>query len=340
MVKSDTGVASGWSFFEPFSVDLWIAIAVTMAAWPAAIFAVEMLSLRSKLKYNFKEMYNGLEEATWRSLWALQHGATFEVTSLGARIAAICFAFFALILSSSYTANLAAFLTVKRTNAIRSVYDLGGLAVSSVPVYIPRLKSQYGIIASDANITGIEGVTAAAELVAQGLLAAFLYDDTVEQYVAATFPGCAVRVLTDKIQPFDYGVAIKKGTNPELVANFSKAILNVQEQGLVSQYEDRFLLKDSPCSAANNDGESARISFNSVYGLWVILGAGLVAGLLIMLVVRRQRNKAWEAHKKEMEGLPNGVAPDKVLDSRKFHHRKSDLDHMKSNLVEAMNGDE
>ena len=334
MVKSDAGVASGWSFFEPFSPDLWIAIAVTMVLWPAAIFAIEVFSLRSKV--NYRETYYGLEEATWRSLWALQHGGTFEVTSLGARIAVICFAFFALILCSSYTANLAAFLTAQRVNKIRSVYDLTGLAVSSVPVYIPRLKSQYGIIASDANITSIEGVQEAAHLVAQGILAAFLYDDVVEQYVAATFPGCAVRVLPDRVQPFDYGVAIKKGTSPELVANFSEAVLSVQEQGLVTQYEDRFLLKSSPCSLANQDNGSARISFDSVYGLWVILCAGLVAGLVIMLIVRRHRLKKWEEHKTEMAGLPNGVAPDKAEKHRGFVHSRSDLEDMKSNLVETM----
>ncbi len=305
-----------------------------MVAWPTAIFVIEVFSLRSRV--NIKEMYFGVEEATWRSLWSLQHGGTFEVTSLGARVAAICFAFFALILSSSYTANLAAFLTVQKVNSIRSIYDLGGLAVASVPVYIPRLQSQYGIIASDANITGVESVAATADLVARGNLAAFLYDNAVAEYVAGTFPGCAVRVLPDKIQPFDYGVAFKKGTNPEFIANFSSAILNVQEQGLVTEYEDRFLLLNSPCASASS-GDSARISFDSVYGLWVILGAGLVAGLIVMIAVRSRRIKAWKAHKKAIEGLPSGVVPEKSAELNGFATRdkKSDLDHMRSTLVDA-----
>ncbi|KAL4527734.1 hypothetical protein Ndes2526B_g08591 [Nannochloris sp. 'desiccata'] len=335
MVKSDVAVASGWSFFEPFSTDLWIAIAVTMFAWPASILAIEVFSLRSKV--NYKEMYYGLEEATWRSLWALQHGGTFEVTSLGARIAAICFSFFALILCPSYTANLAAFLTVQRSNMIRSVYDLSGLAVSSVPVFIPRLKLQYGIFASDANISDVEGVVEEAELVAKGALAAFMYDNVVEEYVAATFPGCAVRVLPDKVQPFDYGVAFKKGTDPELVSNFSIAILEVQEAGLVSEYEEKFLLKNGPCSSANADGvDHDRISFNSVYGLWVILCAGLVAGVIVMVFVRRHRVKAWEAHKKEMAGLPNGVAPDKRQKHNAFVRTKSSLEDMSSDLIDTI----
>jgi len=334
MVKSDAGRASGWSFFEPFGIDLWIAIAVTMFVWPAAIFAIEILSLRSKV--NYRETYNGLEEATWRSLWALQHGGTFEVTSLGARIAVLSFAFFALILCSSYTANLAAFLTTQRTNTIRSVYDLSGLAVSSVAIYIPYLKSQYGILALDANISDVEMVVAEADLVAKGSLASFMYDNVVSEYVAASFPGCAVRVLPDKVQPFDYGIAFKKGTDPELVDSISTAILTLQEQGIISQYENRFLLKNSPCSGANADTSSDQISFDSVYGLWVILCAGLVAGVIIMLFVRRHRIEAWEAHKKELAGLPDGVGPDKEEKHNEFVHTKSDLLRMPSDVLNIL----
>lgn len=217
------------------------------------------------------------------------------------------------------------------------MYDLGGLAVSSVPVYIPRLQSQYGIIASDANITGIETAVATAELVAQGNLAAFLYDDAVAEYVAGTFPGCSVRVLPDGIQPFDYGMAFKKGTDPQLVANVSRAILNVQEQGLVTDFEDRFLLLSSPCSSANDGADSARISFDSVYGLWVILAAGLVAGLMIMVAVRIRRIKAWKAHKEAINGLPRGVAPEKSAELNGFtaQPKKSALERMTTNLIDT-----
>jgi len=251
----------------------------------------------------------------------------------------ICFAFCSLILSASYTANLAAVLTTQRTTAIRSVYDLTGLAVSSIDTYIPYLKSQYGIIASDSNVGNVEGVVKEADLVAKGSLAAFMYDNVVSEYVAASFPGCAVSVLPDKVLPFDYGVAFKKGTDPELVSNISTAILTIQEQGIISQYADRFLLKNSPCSGANADTNSNQISFESVYGLWVIMGAGLVVGMIIMLFVRRRRFTAWEAHKKEMAGLPNGVAPDKEEKHSGFVEKGSDLECKLSKILNTLERD-
>lgn len=241
----------------------------------------------------------------------------------------------ALIIGSSYTANLAAFLTVRRASSIRSVYDLSGLAVASVPVYTSRLRSQYGIIASDANITDLASVEDTAELVAKGNLAAFLYDDVVEGYIAATFPGCSVKILKDKIQPFDYGVAFKKGTEESLVNGFSSAILKLQEGGYISQFEDRFLLKNSPClsgSSSTVDSEIDRISFKSVYGLWVILGVGLVVGAIVMILVRFRRKKSWAKFAEEMEGLPKLTGTGKNA-SRKLTHTKSNLDDSKSALV-------
>ena len=337
MVKTGTGSVSGWSFFKPFSTDLWVAIAVTLLLWPTTIYFVEAFSMKPQIKT--KNALLGVEEATWRALWTIQHGETLAVSSLGARIAVICFAFMALIVGSSYTANLAAFLTVQKVNnQITSVYDLPGLAVASVPVYIPRLRSQYGIIASDANITDIQSVKDTAGLVAGGNLAAFLYDDVVSAYVTATFPGCAVRLLPDKIQPFDYGIAFTKGFDPNLVDQISAGVLEVQESGFITQLEARYLLESSPCltGASASSIDSNQLSFQAVYGLWVILGAGLVAGACCMLVVRWKKKKMWAVHAIEEENRKNGGwsanGSGGASTERKFVHLRSDLDAVESDI--------
>jgi hypothetical protein len=120
LVKTEKGTVSGWNWVQPFSMDLWVAIIVTMLIWPAAIFFIELGSLKRRIRK--REAAFGVEEATWQSLWTLQHGEGMDVTSLGARVAVMCFAFASLILGSSYTANLAAFLTLKQVGNINSVY--------------------------------------------------------------------------------------------------------------------------------------------------------------------------------------------------------------------------
>lgn len=64
MVKSEISSGSGWAWVQPFSTDLWIAIAVTLVGWPAAVYFVEAYSLKPKV--NKKDVYYGIEEATVR----------------------------------------------------------------------------------------------------------------------------------------------------------------------------------------------------------------------------------------------------------------------------------
>jgi len=49
LTKTQMGGSEGWAWVRPFSVDLWVAIAVTMAIWPVAIFLIEIYSMRRRL---------------------------------------------------------------------------------------------------------------------------------------------------------------------------------------------------------------------------------------------------------------------------------------------------
>lgn len=62
MVKTEMGTASGWSFVQPFSAGLWIAIAVTLVIWPVIIFLIEGYS--KKIKIPGRDFYLGVQEAT------------------------------------------------------------------------------------------------------------------------------------------------------------------------------------------------------------------------------------------------------------------------------------
>jgi hypothetical protein len=103
-------------------------------------------------------MAGGYSESLWRTLWVLIQGETFGVSMIPARLVVITFAFFALILSSSYTANLAAFLTTQSYGGINTIYDLRGRAVSSVEVYKLPLEERYRLQPSIADISDLEKV--------------------------------------------------------------------------------------------------------------------------------------------------------------------------------------
>ena len=85
----------------------------------------------------------------WHSLSHTLSMDVFRVNSFSARIITIAYAFLVLIITHTYTANLAAFLTVQQLDtSIDSVSDLKGRAVATLPPYVDRLEKIYHVQAT------------------------------------------------------------------------------------------------------------------------------------------------------------------------------------------------
>jgi len=96
MVRSSPASPSGWNWITPFSVWLWVAVILTIMLFPLFIFVIEFGSLKKRI--HSSDVLPGVQEATFRSIWTVLGLETFQVSSLGARLASITFAFLALIL--------------------------------------------------------------------------------------------------------------------------------------------------------------------------------------------------------------------------------------------------
>merc|ERR1719183_1839814 len=103
-------------------------------------------------------------------------GETMGVTNLAARVVVIVLSFASLILSSSYTANLAAFLTVKSFGEINTIKDLVGMSVSTVEVYQDQFLRRYGLRTIEANISSVDDIRREMADVAAGTITGFLID--------------------------------------------------------------------------------------------------------------------------------------------------------------------
>jgi ABC-type amino acid transport substrate-binding protein len=287
--------SDGWAWTRPFTWQLWLALGLTSLLLPFAVYLLEVLSIKRRV--TLKESARGYNEAAWRTMWVIMQGETMAVTNLAARAVVIILAFCSLILSASYTANLAAFLTLKSYGTIDSIADLQGMSVSTVEVYQPRLQSRYGLRTIEAEISSIADIKDEMMDVATGSLTAFLIDKEVAQYYVATWPDCALRLLPQSIEPFDYGLAFAPRTSAEVVSAFSLSILRLTEDGTIPEIGDTFLLSNSPClKDSSAEDEIGQISFAQVYGLWVLLAAGMACGCLIMVCKRFykwKRNSDW-----------------------------------------------
>ncbi|XP_003376529.1 glutamate receptor 1, partial [Trichinella spiralis] len=131
--KPDNQYQSGlFSFMQPLSIEVWMYIVFAYIGISVVLF---MVSRFSPSEWKFQEangracalsndfsVYNCL----WFTLAAfMQQGIDILPRSLPGRIASSAWWFFTLIIVSSYTANLAAFLTLEKMHApIESVEDM------------------------------------------------------------------------------------------------------------------------------------------------------------------------------------------------------------------------
>jgi hypothetical protein len=305
LVRASATPAQGWGWTRPFSGGLWLALAVTIVVFPAALFAIEFCSLKARVRG--ADVVPGVREALVRSVWTLTGGETIEVSSTGAKLATVCFAFFALIVSATYTANLASLLTVSSlTSEIRSVEDLRGRAVATLEVYQPRLRSRYGLIASAVGDSA-DAIDAAAADVRAGFLTALVADHALVLHAAARLPGCGERVLPMLIEPFSYGVVFSPRLPQALADALDDAVLTLEEEGTLEELKSDFAILEDECAReAAEAGADASITFASIYGVFVIVGAGLVGGLVCTAFERRARAAARRRRRAAVGGAKGG----------------------------------
>ena len=291
-VRASAPGSKGWAWIQPFSWDLWLAVGITILIFPILLFVIEFGSLKRRI--HRKDLKKGLMASTTRTLVTLMSLEPLEVSAFGAKVAALFFLFMALILINTYTANLAAVLTVNKiSSSINSVEQLRGKAVATNDIYIPRLRARYGIIATEVETEPEELMNLMQEIIAANL-AAVITDAPSLWVTAPLVPNCQVRVLQQEIEPFSYGIAFKPGTNETIISNFSEFLLTLQEEGDLERLIKTFLNPPTDlakCEGGTASGGNTAVTFYSLYGLWVLLGGSLVFGLFCMLIAMFRRHR-------------------------------------------------
>lgn len=172
-----------WAFFEPLHLYVWMALLGTVVVIPFFVFFFEAVFARwyalpekclpvasfetclrffgipgvyccrtAYMKGEKLDIAAGLVQCLWHSVSHTLSIDVFHVRSFPARIITAAYAFLVLILTNTYTANLAAFLTVNQLDTtINSVEDLRGKVVSTVEPYIYRLYDNHRISATSID---------------------------------------------------------------------------------------------------------------------------------------------------------------------------------------------
>lgn len=294
LVKSGLNESTGWAWLKPFDLSLWIALLLTFFLAPAYVFIIEFLTLKRRIYA--KDIVPGVEEATWRAGWTLFGQETFHASSFPARFAIMFFAALCMIVSSTYTANLAAFLTVNQVSGtINSVGDLRGKAAHAADVYKQEMRTKYGIFTSYVDSEGADGMAYLASLIQSGQLMAGIEDEPTVTYIAYNVvEDCDLRVLPEIILPFDYAVAFRFNMTDDVVDAFSSAFIQMKEDGDMVMLKEAYITGgttqcgDLSSSVTENNNE---ITFKDLFGLWVVFLVACLLSLLMMLSVRIYRWK-------------------------------------------------
>lgn len=313
MVKTSKHSSSGWAFVKPFEWNLWLALGLTLLLFPLVILSIEYISQRRR--FTRRAVGASLEEAYWRSAITMLSFDHFAVASTGGRLAVVTFCFLAFLMCTTYSALLTAHVTVSRIGStINGVQDLEAKAVGATPIFVERLRSMYGIVAVPQQVYNGSDYVEWVNMVETGKLAAIIRSEPILQWLANNdAPDCSVTVLPQTILPFGYGIAFNQNTSDALVKEWNAALLQLREEGTLQRLKTNWILgSGSGCQTGTQVNQLATgVSFANLWGLWAILGAGVLLGYLVALL----QHRAGRHNKSSTQVHPNAPAGASSLDS-------------------------
>ncbi|KAL2082902.1 hypothetical protein ACEWY4_020675 [Coilia grayii] len=296
-----------FSLLAPFDLAVWACIAAAIPVVGVMIFLLRRIqSVRTQTlpgPHPPPSVATSLQSAVWIVYGAfMQQGGDSIMSSVALRIVMGSWWLFTLIVCSSYTANLAAYLTVSRMdNAVRTFQDLskqmdlsyGTVRDSAVFEYF-RVKGTNPLEQDNTfselwrTINKNQGQDNSVASPDEGILRAktkpyaFLWDMAVVEYAALTDSDCSFTVRGNAISSKGYGLALQHGSPYRDL--FSQKILELQEKGELDILKQKWWPRKGRCdldSQSEPQPEGRALRLQSFAGVFCILAAGLLLACLV-----------------------------------------------------------
>ncbi|CAF0913490.1 unnamed protein product [Rotaria sordida] len=330
-----------FSFLNPLSLEIWI---YTFAAIFTVSFILLLIARCSPDEwrnpypcdsdYNYLENRFTVSNTLWFSIGTLmQQGADISPSAISTRLISGIWWFFTLILISSYTANLAAFLTVEKfVNTIESAEDLikqtkikygvlrGGsteqfFRESTIPTYqtIWKHMSSNSDVFVKSNQHGIDRVKAES-------FAFFMESTSIEYTVQRE---CNLTQIGGLLDNKGYGIGLPEGSPHR--ERFSEIILDLQEKGIIQKSYNKWW--KGTCSSEKKDLKPDPLGLTNVGGIFVVLFGGVILSLFIAILeflwharknhAHRRHSVWWELIKEIRFSIQCGAPNRKALSTRR-----------------------
>uniref|UniRef100_A0A3B4AU80 Glutamate receptor n=1 Tax=Periophthalmus magnuspinnatus TaxID=409849 RepID=A0A3B4AU80_9GOBI len=320
-----------FSLLAPFEPSVWACVAASIPVVGVLIFLLNRLhALRNSNSQNAPGQSGpgSLHSAIWIVYGAFLQQGDGVISSVALRIVMGSWWLFTLIVCSSYTANLAAYLTVSRMDHhIRTFQDLsaqmdlsyGTVRDSAVYDYF-RHKGTNPLEQDSAyaelwrTISKNQGRDYSVSSPSEGIKKvkkssfAFLWDKAVLEYAALSDDDCSLTVSGSSQSSKGYGIALQHGSPYRDL--FSQRILELQERGDLDVLTQKWWPLSGRCdlslSGAHPVGRSLKL--HSFTGVFCILAAGLLLACIVAALEAWWRNYSCRGHTPK-ELLPLSLLP-------------------------------
>ncbi|XP_063534435.1 glutamate receptor ionotropic, kainate 2-like isoform X1 [Cydia strobilella] len=338
-----------FSFISPFSLEVWGWLAGAYVGVSLLLFLLGRIAPEE-----WQNPYPCIEEpetldnqftmanSFWFTLGSvLTQGSEIAPIAVSTRMAGSMWWFFTLIMVSSYTANLAAFLTVEsKFYAIKSVQDLAnnpyditygakkggatlGFFKESDNLLYQKMYQYMDEHPEYQTSTNDEGL-ARAKSTEENY--AFLMESTSIEYMVER--NCDVAQVGGLLDSKGYGIAMKK--NSPFRQPMSESILQLQEEGKLTRMKDKWWKeKRGGGACADDDAGSAEaqpLVLANVGGVFIVLAAG--SGLAVICAIFEMLVDIWLiSHRENMSFIEELKAEIKFIisgssDTKPVRHRE------------------
>ncbi|XP_046373507.1 glutamate receptor-like isoform X1 [Haliotis cracherodii] len=299
--KPENQKAHVFSFMDPLSYEIWMCIVFAYIGVSVVLFLVSRFSPNEWHMCDDSSITNDftISNSLWFSLGAfMQQGCDISPRSMSGRIVGSVWWFFTLIIISSYTANLAAFLTVERMlTPVESAEDLakqtdihyGTVSSGSTKMFFKNSKvaiyhRMWSYMTSAQPSVFVNSIKDGIEKVRneKGKYA-FLIESTTNDFYNQRKP-CDTMKVGQNLNSNGFGIATPVGSELKDYLNF--AVLELRESGKLAQWQKHWWYDQGECAreSTSTDGTQSALTLQNVAGIFYILIGGLILALVTAVV--------------------------------------------------------
>ncbi|XP_071499997.1 glutamate receptor 4-like [Diadema antillarum] len=286
-----------------FSPDEWYTVEQgTLSCAPSTEGDIDRVEPRDKKENNF-----GIQNSLWFSMGALmQQGCEVSPRCLSGRIVGGVWWFFTLIIISSYTANLAAFLTVERMSSpINSAEDLVNrkdisygiqrsgateqfFSSSNTDIYQRMWQRINTTVPSPMTDSAEEGISRVRHSNGKYV---FMLESTMNEYQNQQKP-CDTMKVGSNLDSKSYGIGVTRERSL-LRDELTLAILQLGEDGVLDTLKKKWWYDKGECGVQSDSVDQANaLSLSNVAGIFYILIVGMGVAMFVAISEFYWRSRA------------------------------------------------